>query len=410
MRLTHNPEVKKLLLIMSALLVLFALFACAVATVSLRASAKPLLQHQAALIGLVAQHYPDAERDIIRLLSEPDDDAARRGEQLLLRYGYGMDKLLDTTLLRRQSRTLLLMYVSMTILVSLTLVAVILLFLSRRYRTVRQLNEYAGRIASGEQALDIRDNGEGEFSILKNEIYKITTMLKEQSATLQRDKRKLADSIADISHQLKTPLTSLSMMTDLLMEEPAEEIRAEFLERMRSQLDRMEWLVASLLKLSKLDAGTIIMRREPFPVSSLIHRALDTLAIPIETRQIQVTADGDPDVEIIGDLEWTAEAVINILKNGIEHTPEQGNIHIGWESNPIYTRITITDSGSGIDAQDLPYIFNRFYRGKNAGKDSVGIGLAMAHEIVKRQNGDITVKSMPGTGTSFYITFYKKHI
>jgi len=200
------------------------------------------------------------------------------------------------------------------------------------------------------------------------------------------------------------------MLTDLLMSEPPEEMRAEFLERIRSQLNRMEWLVSSLLTLSKLDAGTITMKHESYPISSLIHRALDTLAIPIEARQLQITVNGDPEAEITGDLEWTAEALINILKNGIEHTPEHGSIDIRWESNPIYTRITISDSGIGIDPQDLPYIFNRFYKGKNAGKDSVGIGLAMAHELVKRQGGDITVTSSSETGTSFFITFYKKII
>jgi len=407
----RNPEVRRFLLVLSALLIFFALLSYAVSVVSLRSYVKPLLEHQAAYIGIVTQHYPEAEQDVIHLLAEPNADAIRQGKQLLQRYGYASDEmLLDTSILRSQSRTQLLLYVSMTIIVFIALVTVFLIFLSRRYRTVSELNDYAVRIASGEQSLDIRDNGEGEFSILKNEIYKITTMLREQSATLKRDKLKLADSIADISHQLKTPLTSLSMMTDLLMDEPSEKMRAEFLERIRSQLDRMEWLVASLLKLSKLDAGTIIMKREPFAVSSLIRRVLDTLAIPIETRQLQVHVENGPDVEIIGDLEWTAEAVINILKNGIEHTPEHGLIRIAWEANPIFTRITIADNGQGIDAQDLPYIFNRFYKGKNAGKDSVGIGLAMAHEIVKRQNGDITVRSAPGAGTSFFITFYQKHI
>jgi Signal transduction histidine kinase len=410
MRLLRNPEVKRLLLILSALLVLFTLLAYVVATVSLRSYAEPLLQHQATMIGIITRHYPEAERDIIHSLSEPDADATERGEDLLLRYGYSDNLLAEAAPMRSHLRAQLILYISLTIIVFIALVAIFLVFLSRRYRTVRELNDYGSRIAGGEQALDIRDNGEGEFSILKNEIYKITTMLKEQSSTLKRDKLKLVDSIADISHQLKTPLTSLSMLTDLLMSEPPEEMRAEFLERIRSQLNRMEWLVSSLLTLSKLDAGTITMKHESYPISSLIHRALDTLAIPIEARQLQITVNGDPEAEITGDLEWTAEALINILKNGIEHTPEHGSIDIRWESNPIYTRITISDSGIGIDPQDLPYIFNRFYKGKNAGKDSVGIGLAMAHELVKRQGGDITVTSSSETGTSFFITFYKKII
>jgi len=412
MRLMKNPEITRLLGVLLALLVVFILLAIFGISVSMRMFTEPLHTQQAALVGTLLERYPDAEQELIRQLTSADEEAVQRGEAMLARYGFAADDLLlyDSELLVAQSRIQTWLYLAMIAIVFAVLSMVFFLFIRRRYRTVALLHDYARDIVDGRETLDIRDNGEGEFSILKNQIYTITTMLKEQKAALQREKLGLSDSIADISHQLKTPLTSLSVMTDLLMDEPSPEMRAEFLSRIRAQLDRLEWLVSSLLKLSKLDVGTVKMKRERFLVTRLIQRAMDTLSIPLETKQHDVTISGDPDAEIIGDIEWTTEALINILKNSIEHTPDRGELRISWEVNPIYTRIVIADNGVGIDPTDLPHIFTRFYRGKNASNDSVGIGLAMAQSIVKQQHGDIMARSELGSGTSFVITFYKGNV
>ncbi|MGB4291093.1 MAG: HAMP domain-containing sensor histidine kinase, partial [Dethiobacteria bacterium] len=280
------------------------------------------------------------------------------------------------------------------------------LFLKKQYGQIRELTRYAARISAGDYSLDIRDNREGDLSILKNEIYKITTLLKEQAAALQREKALLADALADISHQLKTPLTSLSVLNELLSENPSEEKRILFLERMRAQLKRIEWLVSSLLKLSRLDAGAVNMKRERVPVSALVEKALATLAIPLEIKMLQVTVEGDKGAGFTGDFEWSCEALINIIKNCIEHTPEGGRLRISFAQNPLYTMITVADSGTGIAPEDLPYIFNRFYKGKNAAADQVGIGLAMARAIIEKNGGDISVSSEPGRGSEFTIKFY----
>lgn len=372
---------------------------------------EPLRTHQAALIGALVEEYPDAEQELIHLLSGADDATIRRGEAILARYGYDSDALLlATDLMQSQLRIQTWLYLSLVVFVTASLAAIFLLFIRRRYQTIRQLQQYIDHIADGRETLDIRDNEEGDFSLLKNRIYTITTMLGEQTDALRREKLTLSDSIADISHQLKTPLTSLSVMTDLLMDDPPPEMRREFLNRIRAQLDRLEWLVASLLKLAKLDAGTVQMKQQPVQVNHLVQRTLDTLRMPLEDKQHLVELDGEPGVEFAGDLEWTTEALINILKNCIEHTPPQGRIRIAWETNPIYTRIQVADNGIGIESKDLPYIFQRFYKGSHAGDDSIGIGLAMAQTIVKQQNGEITASSEPGVGTTFTITFYKVHI
>jgi signal transduction histidine kinase len=175
---------------------------------------------------------------------------------------------------------------------------------------------------------------------------------------------------------------------------------------MRAQLKRIEWLVSSLLKLSRLDAGAVNMKRERVPVSALVEKALATLAIPLEIKMLQVTVEGDKGAGFTGDFEWSCEALINIIKNCIEHTPEGGRLRISFAQNPLYTMITVADSGTGIAPEDLPYIFNRFYKGKNAAADQVGIGLAMARAIIEKNGGDISVSSEPGRGSEFTIKFY----
>lgn len=283
-----------------------------------------------------------------------------------------------------------------------------LLYTAWRYRQIDRLSGYLKRITNGDFALDVRDNGEGELSILKSEIYKVTVVLSEYNDSLKREKGQLADSMADISHQLKTPMTSMMVMADLLQEDdlPAAK-RREFVAHIRAQLERIQWLVSSLLKLSKLDAGTVVMRREPVLVRELVHRAVAPLLIPMELKEQTLDLQGPPDVRFLGDESWTTEALLNVVKNCTEHTPAGGLIRIAWQENPLFTEITVADSGQGIAKQDLPHIFTRFYRGSNAGEDSVGIGLAMAQSILRSQSGGITAENRPGGGALFRLRLYK---
>lgn len=291
---------------------------------------------------------------------------------------------------------------------------IILLFAAftwRRYRQIGKLSEYLRRIGKGDDSLDIRDNVEGELSILKNEIYKVTTRLKEQADYKNREKRYLADSLSDISHQLKTPLTSMMVMTDLLKAEelPAEK-REEFTETIRGQLNRIEWLVTSLLKISKLDAGSIRFEETAVSVPEVIRKAVQHLLIPMELREITFTAEGQENARFIGDLSWSAEGFANLIKNCMEHTPAGGSVRVTYEENSLYTAVAVEDTGEGICEEDLPRVFERFYKGKNASPDSVGIGLAMAKQIFMLEHGKIAVESEPGKGTRFLVKFYKRVI
>lgn len=286
-------------------------------------------------------------------------------------------------------------------------IAVFTGYTMRRYRQMEKLSDYLKRIGRGDYSLDIRDNVEGELSILKNEIYKVTTRLREQAEYNVREKYYLADALSDISHQLKTPLTSMMVMTDLLKEEglPTDK-REEFTDTIRAQLIRIEWLVTSLLKLSRLDAGTIVLESRPVPAAEVIGRAAQHLLIPMELKGIEFEVQGEENVTFPGDLSWSAEAFANILKNCMEHTPPGGRIRVMYEENHLYTVISVEDNGEGIAAEDLPHIFERFYKGKNAGADSVGIGLAMAYEILAKEQGKIDVTSKEGEGTRFRVKFY----
>ena len=281
-------------------------------------------------------------------------------------------------------------------------------FTIKRYRQISQLSIYLNRIASGEYGLDLRDNVEGELSALKNDIYKVTVMLAHQADLLQKDKLCLADTLADMSHQLKTPLTSMMVMTDLLEQPdlPAEK-RREFTGHIRSQLQRMEWLISSLLKLSKLDAGTIRFKKEQVFLPKLIEKATEHLMLLMDVKQQTLVLDGDPQTYFLGDPDWSAEAMTNLIKNCIEHTPSGGTIHIQYESSILATQIIISDTGEGVSKEDLPHIFERFYKGKNSSRDSVGIGLAMAKNIIQRQNGTIEATSEIGKGMTFTIKFYR---
>lgn len=296
-----------------------------------------------------------------------------------------------------------------TFIVSFLIIGLSILFTLKRYKEIEKLSGYLRNISNGNYSMDIRDNEEGELSILKNEIYKVTLMLSKQGEFLKRDKERLADAISDISHQLKTPLTSMMVMIDLLREENLEiEKRMEFTKNIEIQLERMEWLLTSLLKLSKIDAGTVIFKKEKVLVAELIKKAINPLLIPMEIKEQELIIDGKENTSFIGDINWTTEAIVNILKNCIEHTKNKGRISIFYEENPLYTEIKISDKGKGIEKEDLPYIFKRFYKGKNANDESVGIGLAMAKSIIISQNGDVSVKSKKDEGTEFSIKFYKE--
>lgn len=281
-----------------------------------------------------------------------------------------------------------------------------IIYTVNRYKKIEKLNDYLVRVLAENDTDEILDQEEGELSILKTNIYKTTSTLKYQKELLADDKKNLAAALADISHQLKTPLTSMMVMNDLLVDEQDEDKRTEFLQTQSSQLDRMNWLIQTLLKLSKLDAGTIVLKREDVIATELVEEAIKPFEIQFDLRNISFESDVSK-VNIRCDKNWTVEAIQNIIKNCIEHMDDGGQLFIAVTDTNIFTQLTIKDTGCGIAAEDVPHIFERFYKGKNAGKDSVGIGLALSKSILEEEQAEINVESTEGVGTRFIIKFYK---
>jgi signal transduction histidine kinase len=280
------------------------------------------------------------------------------------------------------------------------------LILKAMYPDIEELNTYLEKVLSDDDPPEILDIEEGELSILKSNIYKVTTKLKYQKELLKQDKVTLATAMADISHQLKTPLTSMMVMNDLLKSEEDGEKREEFLKTQSDQLDRMNWLIQTLLKLSKLDAGSVLLTKEDIAADELIKDVMKPFEIQMDIKNISFVSEIS-DALVMCDKNWTVEAIQNIVKNCIEHMDEGGSLKVSLIDTNIFSQILINDTGCGIAAEDIPHVFERFYRGKNAGKDSVGIGLALAKTIIENQHGEISVKSEAGVGSTFDIKLYK---
>ena len=277
----------------------------------------------------------------------------------------------------------------------------------KRYRDMEHLSEELDKILHGTENFFISECKEGELAILNSNIRKMTIKMKEQASQLTHEKILLTDAIADIFHQLRTPLTSMRLTCSMLSEEELSyEDRVRFVRGIKKQLERMQWLVETLLKMSKIEAGTVTFRKDEIKVNDIIEKACEPLLIPLELRGVTLKKDLG-DAGLTGDPEWLAEAFGNIVKNCMEHTPEGGSITIDAEENALYTRISISDTGTGFEKEDLPHIFERFYKGKNSSSESVGIGLALCRTIITGLGGTIKAENGKEGGARFEVRFYK---
>lgn len=362
-----------------------------------------------AIFGAISARYPDMEHgDWMQYLNATGNE--EDGEAFLHQYGIlqgDMPILQAQTTQKRFQITGNLVW----ILICTGILLIFICYQKQRNRKIQELVDYIRKIEHGIYRIEIEENEEGELSRLQNELYKITVMLRESSELAGQQKKALVDSVSDISHQLKTPLTSCLVLLDNLAESEnmTEETRRRFLSEITGQLTSVSWLVQVLLKLSRLDAGVVELKEEEVSVSALIREAVEKVGLLAEWKQIDIQVMGEEEPFIKGDRHWLEEALVNLIKNAIEHSPEDSEIRIQVEDNQVYTCIHVRDFGSGISYEDQKHIFERFYRSADAGEDSVGIGLALAQEIMKRQNGYLTVESEPGQGTVFYMKFLKCH-
>lgn len=276
----------------------------------------------------------------------------------------------------------------------------------KRYKRIASLASDINKVLHGDNSISLENYSEGELAILHSEIYKMTVRLREQQNNLINDKKYLAYSIADISHQIRTPLTSINLLVQLLSAPNlTDERRQDLTHELYGMLSRIDWLITTLLEISKLDAGTVTFKEEKVSLQTLINKSCSTLLVPIELRgqELVINANGD----FVGDLSWTCEAIGNIVKNCMEHTAEGGKIEIQDFENALYTEIIIKDNGTGITKEDMPHIFERFYKGKDSDDKSFGVGLALSRMIITSQKGTVKAENRIPTGAKFTIRFYK---
>lgn len=357
------------------------------------------------IINNVMEKYPEVkEEDILKIINNRDDSS----ENILEKYGYD-DELSYIKELRENINKNLINTAVLIGIFGIASLSIFMRYVLIQEKELKEINEYIKEVNNKNYSLKIEDNKDGELSRLRNELYKTTVILREAAENSEEEKEKLSIAIADISHQLKTPLTSIRIMLDNISDNPdmPQEIREDFIQDISKQVEHMSSLVISLLKIAKFDAGTIKMENEEIDAKKLIDSVINNLAILIEIKEIEVITKIDEKAIFIADYKWQQEALTNILKNAIEHSQPKSNIYIIVENTSIFLKIKIKDEGQGIEQKDLKHIFERFYRTKNCNEDSIGIGLSLAKTIIEQNNGYIKATSKVGKGTLFEIKYIK---
>ena len=359
----------------------------------------------AVIVSLVEEEYPNIDRsELISILNSDD----KISEDIFSRYGIDVQK--ESIIIEndRLFSRFIIIYNILFIGLSLSIILLYLKHENNQDKEIKRIVKCIKEINKKNYAINIEDNTEDELSILKNEIYKTTVMLKEMAESSNDDKLRLKDSLSDISHQLKTPLTSINIMLDNILDNPNmdEDTKEKFIQSIKREVTNISNLATEILKLSKFDANVVRFENKEVLVKDIIKKAISNVEMMAEIKNVEIKVVFHDNVKLVCDLNWQVEAIINILKNCIEHSSENSFINIEVIDNKIYKEIIIKDSGEGIDKKDLLHIFERFYKGKNSSKDSVGIGLALAKKIIEMNNGSISVNSVKGKGTIFTIRYY----
>ncbi len=280
-------------------------------------------------------------------------------------------------------------------------------FLWKREKMYRQAESIISQFSEGNFERHLPQNAEGSIYQLFSAVEELAVALRAQSRKEQQMKAFLKDTISDISHQLKTPLAALHMYTEIIAEKPGhKEIVERFSEKTMQSLERIEQLVQALLKVSRIDAGSIVFHKEWHSALALIESAAADLSVRAQKEGKKLIMEGDPAQMLLCDGSWTREAVANLIKNALDHTDEGGVVTVSWECSPAVFRMTVSDDGCGIAEEDIYHVFKRFYRSKrDGGRQGIGLGLPLAKSIVEGQDGILSVSSTPGEGTVFTITF-----
>ncbi len=356
------------------------------------------------LILEIEKEYPQIDKNkLVAILSED-----KLKETKLLKE-YGID--IETSSISISNQKIINEMIKLDLIVIfiyiLIIIAIYVIYTKSINKRLLKITDYVKEINKKNYKLDIISNGENAFSKLQNEIYKTMVMLNELASNSLNDKEQLKESLSDISHQLKTPLTSINIMLDNIIDNPDMEptTREEFIFDIKRDIMNINFLVQNILKLSMFDANTINFANEPIDIKEIIDETVKNVLILSDLKNIKIDISCDKDISINGDFHWEVEALTNILKNCIEYAYENSTVSITATNNRIYSTISIQNEGKTIDFQDIKHIFERFYRGKRSSKDGVGIGLALAKTIIEKDNGNISVESKNNI-TEFKIKYF----
>lgn len=357
------------------------------------------------IVVLLEKEYPNISKDeLITIMNSKNlsnDDALKK---------YGIDLKKDSVMLKNDNtHNKFVIINAIFIILSLsTLVIIFLIYEKYKVKEINSITHYIEQLNKKNYDLSIDSISEDELSILKNEIYKTTVMLKETAENSLADKKNIKKSLEDISHQIKTPLTSILIILDNLIDNPNmdKETQSDFIRDIKREVTNINFLIQSILKLSKFDANTIDFIKNEFEIQKLIDESVKNVSSLCDLKSIDINISGDKKAKVYCDFKWQVEAITNIIKNCIDHSENGSKIDIEYEQNRVYSAIRIKDYGKGISKKDLPHIFERFYKGENASNDSVGIGLSLSQTIVNEDNGYISVDTS-NKGSTFTIKYFK---
>lgn len=344
----------------------------------------------------IMEKQPEAERTILSVLKEySPKSASPANENILLTYGY-RQTFLQLTEKHRIAFVMIGFFTG-----GLLFLFTLWYWHQKEVGRIKSLTDYLEKVNTGGGGL-LFQTGEDEFSKLQDELYKTVTALYQTRDAAVQAKNNFAENLSNIAHQLKTPLTAISLSTQMMRDNPS----PNHLEQIHQQVSRLTHLEEALLLLSRIDAGTLSLERKAVDVFTVLMLAADNLQELFTQTGVSVSIPELGEMTIHVDLDWTMEAVMNLLKNCMEHTPSGGTVHCSYKQNPLYTQIRIWDTGTGFAREDIPHLFERFYRGQNANSGGIGIGLAISKAIIESQNGTISARNLAEGGACFEIHFY----
>ncbi len=412
MRLFKNKEVK-LIVVTSFITFLVFLLAFIFVTYNwFNDINKKYINQNTALVGVIIENNPEIEEEIVPIITKGNiNEYYELGNNILDKYYYNENlNPIKNPILKDSYSNLKLTIILLWILFFIVVMILILKIISPIFNNIKKLGERADEMVEGNFNSTELKFEEGDFYVFYNKFIHMGERLENALKDLQDEKVNLKDIINDISHQLKTPLSALIAYNDILKnhENMDIETKSKFIEMTSEQLDRMDWLITTLLKYARIESNAVSYNKEMIPISESIRYAIEPLKVSANNKKQSIELDFNSEGYYFHDKKWIAESLSNIIKNAIEHTDINGKIKITLEETPMSISITISDNGEGIEKSELKNIFKRFYKGKNSiNPKSIGIGLSLSKKIIEAHGGSITAESELGKGTNFNIILLK---